>query len=430
MNVQHVHVSGLIAAPPAYLWALVGDFGARWHPAIAGLRLETGPGGALVRAFTLHGEAGLYREQLAYRSDSDHALAYLALEGIAGADRYSGRIELRAEGSGTRLDWRAEITAPGPRAAQIAEGTRAIFEAGIKALTAMAPGLTPPKAPPAPEPPPAALQTITLPGPPRLCLTATPPATGPLVLFLHGIGGARGNWQGALHSVAPFAQAAAMDLRGYGGSALGPAQSTLADHLADILRVADAMGGQRLVLVGLSFGAWIATAFAQAHPDRLAGLVLAGGCTGMSEAGAPERAAFAAARAAPLEAGLTPADFAPDVVRMIAGTGATPAMRADMIASMAAIPATTYRDALTCFTNPPGRHDFARLTMPVLMMTGAQDRLAPPAEIRGVAARILASAPRPDVRFEQVAGAGHLCNIEAPQDFARILTDFVRRLAP
>jgi pimeloyl-ACP methyl ester carboxylesterase len=160
----------------------------------------------------------------------------------------------------------------------------------------------------------------------------------------------------------------------------------------------------------------------------LAGLVLSGGCTGMSEAGPDEREAFRVSREVPLNAGQVPADFAPAVVKVLAGPNATDATRQALLASMAAIPASTYRDALVCFTNPLERFDFARLTMPVLMMTGEHDRLAPPAEIRGVAGRIWDSAPQPDVRFEVIGDAGHVCNVEQPDAYSRTLIDFLRRL--
>jgi pimeloyl-ACP methyl ester carboxylesterase len=97
---------------------------------------------------------------------------------------------------------------------------------------------------------------------------------------------------------------------------------------------------------------------------------------------------------------------------------------------MAAITAATYRDAVTCFTSPPGPHDFARLACPVLLMTGAHDRLAPPSEIRSVAGRIHDTAPHADVRFEIIPGAGHVCNLEAPDTFNRPLTRFLRRFVP
>jgi pimeloyl-ACP methyl ester carboxylesterase len=96
---------------------------------------------------------------------------------------------------------------------------------------------------------------------------------------------------------------------------------------------------------------------------------------------------------------------------------------------MAAIPAASYRDALWCFTHPEERFDFARITCPVLMMTGEHDRLAPPPEIRSVAQRIHGAAQNPDVSFEIIPGAGHLCNIENPEDYNHHLMCFLERFA-
>ena len=435
---QSVLVRGQIPAPPTAVWAVARDFCGHWHPAVATIRAERGPGGVEIRAFTLHGDTTLYREQLIFRSDSDRTLAYLALEGIQGAERYVGRITLTASETGTTITASAEVTAPARRAAQIVQGSRPILEAGIAGLAAAvalarpAPAVAQarPAAAANPTPVDTALETVTLVGTPRLALTVTPAKPGPLVLFVHGIGGARGNWDCQLRCVAPHARAAALDLRGYGGSALGPAQSTVEDHCDDILRAMQALSAEKLILVGLSFGAWIATSFALRHPDKLGGLVLSGGCTGMSEAGPQERELFRLSRQAPLDAGKTPADFAAALVKVLAGPNATDAAKAELRASMSAIPAATYRDALICYTNPPQRFDFARLGMPVLLMTGQHDRLAPPSEIRGVAHRIVDAARRPDVRFEQIADAGHLCNLEHPQAYNRVLIDFVRQVLP
>ncbi|MFN4202359.1 MAG: alpha/beta fold hydrolase [Tabrizicola sp.] len=223
-------------------------------------------------------------------------------------------------------------------------------------------------------------------------------------------------------------RAAALDLRGYGDSSLGPRQSTVDDYCADILRVADRLGARRPVLVGLSYRSWIDTSFAMRHPDMLDALVLSGGWTGMSEAGPDEREAFRVSREVPLNAGQTPADSAPAVVKVLASPGASEATRQRQFDSMAAIPTATYRDALTCFTNPLERFDFSRLTMPVQMMTGEHDRLAPPVEIRAVAGCIWDAAPRPDVRFEVIADAGHVCNVEQPEAYNRPLLDLPGRL--
>lgn len=436
MAEQRVEVIGFSTADPSAVWAVAGDFCGAWHPAIDRMQAERDARGALIRAFTVKGEETLYREQLVYRSDSDWTLAYTHLQGITGAERYVARLAIsaRAEG-GSTIVWSADIEAPAGRAEGIAAGTRMIFEAGLTALAEKAEreGL-PVQAVPAAESPapgdvsPAPLETIFVEGGPRLALTVTPSEKGPLLLFLHGIGGGRSNWTPQLHVAAPYMRAAALDFRGYGDSALGSAQSTVEDYCADILRVAEALQADRLVLCGLSYGSWIATSFAMRHPERLAGLVLSGGCTGMSEAPAEEREAFRRSRQVPLDAGQTPADFAPAVVNVLAGPDADEDVRERLRASMAAIPAATYRDALNCFTHPPERFDFSRLTMPVLMMTGEHDRLAPPAEIRGVAGRIADSAPRASVRFEMVAGAGHVCNVERSDRYNAILAQFLSEL--
>lgn len=429
MVTERVQVIGHVAAEPAEIWTVVGNFCGAWHPAIAEMHAERDERGALIRAFTAKGEDTLYREQLTYRSDSDRVLAYTHLEGIAGAEHYDARLQVIAgETGGSRIEWSARLSASADRAPAIATGTKAIFKMGIAALDDRA-GMPASNAIPSVEQRDAALETVFVAGEPQLALTVTPQKPGPLVLFLHGIGGGRTNWLPQLHAVAPTLRAAALDLRGYGESRLGQSQSTVEDYCDDILRVAEALGATRLVLCGLSYGSWIATSYAMRHPDMLAGLVLSGGCTGMSEAEVAEREAFRTAREVPLDAGKTPADFAPAVVEVLAGPNADDAVRQTLFASMAAIPAATYRDAVHCFTHPRERFDFSRLTMPVLMMTGRFDRLAAPAEIRGVANRIAEAVPRACVRFEVIEDAGHVCNIERPGAYNRVLGEFLSEIA-
>ncbi len=424
MPETRVTCSADLARPLAQTWAVARDFARLWHPWVTDMRLERDARGTLLRRFRVEGRE--YLEARTYFSDSDHVLGYRALAGIGGARAY--RAELRLSGNGaTRAEWSAEIAAPELRLDQIAAGTRAVFEAGLAALRD-APVLPPEAARPVAL---AEIRRVSVPGAVRLsCLAAGPASGDTLCLLLHGIGGQATNWMPQLARIGARWPAVALDLRGYGRSAPGPAQTTIEDYCADILAVADHFKAEKLVLAGLSYGAWIATSFAMRHSDRLAGLVLADGCTGMSEASAAEQAAFRAAREAPLDAGQTPADFAPGVVDIIAGPNASADLRQVLRASMAAIPAATYRDALTCFTNPQERFDFSRITCPVLLMTGEHDALAPPDEIRAVSRRMLAAQDAPDIRFEVIAGAGHLSNLEAPEAFTAPILDLLERVAP
>lgn len=436
-----VEVRQRIEAEAGAVWAVLRRFCAPWHPDIARMHAEQG---GQQRAFTLLGEDKVYRERLTWFSDTERCYRYTHVEGIEGVTRYDGTLRVDATGDGAaEVVMSAQIEAGGDRRAAIREGTEVIFARGLAGLRRLDFAL-----PPDAEDQDAVGQDAageadqlgpsdqgvtdrTIGTAPAIALS-TSGGEGPVAcLFLHGIGGQRGNWDAQLGPMGRILPCAAMDLRGYGDSALGAAAATTIDaYCADILRVKEALGVEKLVLCGLSYGAWIATYFAINHPEHLAGLVLAGGCTGMSEADKTEREAFLQAREVPLNAGQTPADFAPGVVDVIAGPDASVAVRRALAASMAAIPAATYRAALRCFTDPPGRFDFARLTMPVLMMTGAHDRLAPPSEIHAVATRIHGAGGAPDVRFEVISGAGHVCNLEAPGRFNAPLGAFLRRFAP
>lgn len=407
---------------PDAAWSALRDFCAPWHPWIETMQAEQG---GAVRAFRVSGEDTQYRERLTWFSDTDRVMCYTHVAGIDGAQRYDGMLSVAAaEQGGSIVTMSAEIEALAERASDIASGTMAVFEAGLAQLETDFPESG--AGGKAPDPVPLTQRTID--DLPRLGVTMTPAKDGPLVLFLHGIGGNRSNWARQMQLVGNMVQAAALDLRGYGDSTLGAGQSTVEDYCADILRVMDVLGKSEVILCGLSYGAWIATAFAESHPEITKGLIVSGGCTGMSEAGPEERDAFRVSREVPLDAGQEPADFAPGVINAISGPEMTETTRTELTASMAAIPAETYRDALRCFTNPLRRFDFAKLTMPVLLMTGEHDKLAPPSEIKSVAHRIHAASTTPDVRFEIIAGAGHICNVEKPDLYTVPLMEFLRRV--
>lgn len=442
MPTESLHIERRIAAPAPRVWALARDFGAAWHPMVARSDCRPDAQGRWVRSLWARGEATPVRERLRAWSDSDRWLAYTLVDGLPEVEAYEAQLSVENDGAqACRVHWGASLRAPAARLPGLLAGTQAVFEAGLDALATDAGGAgarlascaTGGADDPLPEPAPIDIAR-PIPGEPRLAVSIAGTAAaggGPrrLCLFLHGIGGGRSNWQAELGLAGRVMSAAALDLRGYGGSALGPRPSQVDDHVADILRVMRACGAERLVLVGLSFGAWLAASFAMRHPALLGGLVLSGGCTGLSEIEPAAREAFRRTRTAALDAGQPMAALADGVLPTLLGPQAGAAVRHALHASMAAIPPATYRDAVGCFSAPTERLDFSRLACPVMLVTGEHDRLAPPAEIRSVAARIREGAPGAEVRFEQIADAGHVSNLEQPAAYGRVLLAFLRRYA-
>src|SRR5687768_4649086 len=95
------------------------------------------------------------------------------------------------------------------------------------------------------------------------------------VLFVHSLAGNGGHWMQQLSHIRKNGCAVAIDLRGHGRSDLPTdGDYTLESAADDILAVADALGLDRIILVGHSMGAGIATVFAANRPDMVRGLVL------------------------------------------------------------------------------------------------------------------------------------------------------------
>jgi pimeloyl-ACP methyl ester carboxylesterase len=97
------------------------------------------------------------------------------------------------------------------------------------------------------------------------------------VMFVHSFAGSASHWKAQLAHLRKKRRAIAFDLRGHGKSA--PPENGdygVASLASDIGAVADGRHLDRFVLVGHSIGGAAAIAYAGAHPDRVAGLVLAG----------------------------------------------------------------------------------------------------------------------------------------------------------
>jgi len=120
--------------------------------------------------------------------------------------------------------------------------------------------------------------------PPRspLAFETYPGRTAP-VLAVHGISSTRKLWLW-LHAAAPEITLLAPDLRGRGESDRVPGPFDRAHHVADLVALLDDQGLDRVHVVGMSMGGFVAVALAEAHPERVGGLTLVDGGPPMATA--------------------------------------------------------------------------------------------------------------------------------------------------
>ena len=105
--------------------------------------------------------------------------------------------------------------------------------------------------------------------------TAVGPADAPAIVFVHGTRLTRAAWWPQLRRLSGRYRCVALDLPGHGALAGEPfTLDGAADRVGEAIAAAVPSG--RAVVVGLSLGGYVAVEAAGRHPDRVAGLVLAG----------------------------------------------------------------------------------------------------------------------------------------------------------
>lgn len=246
-------------------------------------------------------------------------------------------------------------------------------------------------------------------GTPRLAVDRA--GSGPLLLFMHGIGGNRSNWRAQLPAFAPHFSCVAWDARGYGDS--DDYEGALAfDHFVDdVLRVLDHFQADRAHLLGLSMGGRIAMRTALLYPHRVATLTLVDTHEGFEAFTPAQRQAFVDSRRAPLLAGKEPADIAPAVARSLVGRKARPEHLQQLVDSISALHKDSYIKSLQATVDQVVLGDLSKITAPAQFVVGADDSLTPVAMHRAMAAK-MGGAP-----VSVVADAGHLSNIENAAEF-------------
>ena len=225
----------------------------------------------------------------------------------------------------------------------------------------------------------------------------------PLVILLHGTRFNARSWDGYADLV--DAELRAVDLPGHGVRAGQPWTTDAALAVIDT-EVATAAPDTPIVLVGHSLGGFIATTWAQRHPDALAGLVLVGAMADPRRHRILTRAYTDFAKLLPVVGPQRMASIANTVLRVMG-------IRGDAIPD-----ATGYAvapDAWHSVVTEAGCHQLTDVTCPVWLVAGALDQLA-------IDTRRYARACQ-DPRIVVVRSATHLLPFTHRRQLAEVINE-------
>jgi pimeloyl-ACP methyl ester carboxylesterase len=242
---------------------------------------------------------------------------------------------------------------------------------------------------------------------------------GDPVVFIHGFGLDSDMWAPQWPVVAKTHRAIRYDLRGYGRSSLpeGPYS-----HVDDLLALMDFLRCRPAHLVGLSMGGRYALRIAQAAPNAVRSLTLADtaldGHAWSDEWLRCWRLMSEAAKSG---------DIAAARQHWLRHTLFSPALEQAAVAAALEVMVARYsgwhwrhRDPDKA-PSPSIAEVLSTLSVPTLMIVGERDL----PDFQSIAQRVAKAMPQ--VQLRTIAGAGHMSNMEAPQEFNRLLLEHMAR---
>ncbi len=240
------------------------------------------------------------------------------------------------------------------------------------------------------------------------------PEDAPTVVFANSLGTDFRLWDDVLALLPQGLRYVRYDKRGHGSSSCPQGPYSMGALVRDAERLLDHLNVRDCVFVGLSIGGLIAQGLAVKRLDQVRAMVLS--CTaakiGTAQMWQDRIDAIKADGVEPMADGIIDRWFAKPFV----ASGASLPWR-NMLART---PAEGYAGCCAAIAGTDFYTPTSGLTLPTLGIAGTEDGSTPPDLVRETVDLIKGS------RFELIRGVGHLPCVEKPEQYAALLTQFLK----
>ena len=245
--------------------------------------------------------------------------------------------------------------------------------------------------------------------------------TGIPLVFLHAFPLDRRMWV-PQSSFSRHYRVITIDFPGFGGSPISAPTATMEWMAREVISTLDGLGArERAVFVGLSMGGYVLLQIARYFPDRVRAAVFA---STKSTADTPEARAKRLENVALVEKQGVPA-LAKQMMESVLGETTRKERPAVVDQVREIMESQSTHAVIAALRGMAERQDtsavLSGLTVPSLMMLGAEDGIIKPADMELMAKRANKS------EFHLVEKAGHLLNLERPDIFENLLSHFLKR---
>lgn len=249
-------------------------------------------------------------------------------------------------------------------------------------------------------------------------------STAQAVIFIHGFPFTHKMWMfagGQTEALSGSNRLVAYDVRGHGDSEIGQGIFTVEFLVDDLIALMDHLKIRQAILVGLSMGGYIALRAVERHPNRVKGLVL---CDTKAAPDSNEAKIKRSAHIRMIRQDGTRA-FAEEFIKGVVAPE-TFETKPEVVRSLQSMiertsPITLSGALVALAARTDTTPALASIQCPVLVMSGEKDALATPAEAKAMKEKI------PNAELALIPKAGHMSNVENPEEFNKHLIGFIRR---
>jgi len=240
---------------------------------------------------------------------------------------------------------------------------------------------------------------------------------GPALILLHGFTQDSRVWKQQIEGLSDNFTVIGWDAPGAGLSANPPDNFNISDWADCLAGLLDSAGVKQAHILGLSWGGLLAQEFYQHYPNRVLSLILAdtyAGWTGsLSDSIAQTRL-----KACIHDSSLPPPDFVPKYLSGMFSDSPTQQVKEELSNIMSDFHPIGFRLMATALAIADTRVMLPKIHVPTLLIWGDADKRSP----INVAHQIHDAIP--NSKLEIISGAGHVSNMEKPEQFNIIVKAF------
>ena len=241
------------------------------------------------------------------------------------------------------------------------------------------------------------------------------------LLLVHGFPLSRGAWQKQIDALRSSYRVVVPDLRGFGASQAGTGPVSMGQYADDLYALLQQLKTGPVVLIGHSMGGYVSFAFLRQYTKMVRGLVLV---STKASKDTPKAATGRRAMAEKVRAKGVEVVIEAMATKMLAADNHDRAMAEQVRGFMASSkPAGVIGALLGMAERPDATAELARISVPTMVITGADDTLIPPTESEKLALAI------PSSQLNIIPNAGHLAGFEQAGKFNHVIEEWLDRVA-